>query len=360
MTPGSSVSFTSIWVSESKAYAVDFRYAAARPFASSLSIYVNGTDVTQALFPSTNSWAAWATHTVPLNLRAGSNTVMLRHDADDNGWINLDYIQVKPAAISPGYSLGAAPTAEWLPQEVSVDKFTSTAQLYVPLHTVQANGIAVPVGLSYVASGVRVDDRGGQVGVNWGLTGGVSIRREVRGYPDDTAQTVGTETRYGWLVYPASTTPAGKIDAVPNAPSAFSATACTSSEGLAHQQLTQLGSLEPGLTNRTLFDSDQGSQFISQSFEQALLAAGCQISNYGRGRANDNAFIECLWRSVTWECVYLNLAIDDQHLYEQLHAYSTYSNHQRPHHELNGQTPAQVFAKTLTCVLTNIYLITAS
>ena len=56
------------------------------------------------------------------------------------------------------------------------------------------------------------------------------------------------------------------------------------------------------------------------------------------------AFIERLWRSVNWECVYLNLAIDDQHLYEQLHAYFTYSNHQRPHQELNGQTPAQVFA----------------
>ena len=70
--------------------------------------------------------------------------------------------------------------------------------------------------------------------------------------------------------------------------------------------------------------------------------------------------IEHLWCSVNWECVYLNLAIDDQHLYEQLHVYFTYSNHQRPHQELNGKTPAQVFAQTPTCVLTTIYLITAS
>lgn len=255
-TPGSSVTFTSVTVGETRAYAVDFRYAAARPFASSLSVYVNGTDVTQALFPSTASWAAWMTQTVPLNLRAGTNTVMLRYDADDNGWINLDYIQVKPEAVSAGYTLGAASTAGWFPQEISVDKFTGTAQLYLPLHTVQANGLAVPVGLSYVASGVRVDDRGGQVGINWGLTGGVSIRREVRGFPDDIAQAVGTETRYGWLVYPAGATPAGKINAVPDAPAAFSATSCTSSEALALQQLTQLGSLESGLTTRTLYDSE--------------------------------------------------------------------------------------------------------
>ena len=236
-TPGSSITFTSVTsvtVNESKTYSVVFRYAASRPFASSLSIYVNGTDVTQALFPSTNSGAAWATHTGPLNLRSGSNTVMLRYDADDNEWINLDYIQVKPEEISAVYSLGAASTAGWFPQEVCVDKFTGTAQLYIPLHTVQANGIAVPVGLSYVASGVRGDDRGGQVGVNWGLTGRVSIQRKVRGYHDDIDQTVGTETRYRWLVYPAGSTPAGKIDAVPNAPSDFAATACTSSEVVAH------------------------------------------------------------------------------------------------------------------------------
>jgi len=41
-----------------------------------------------------------------------------------------------------------------------------------------------------------------------------------------------------------------------------------------------------------IFYSDQGSQFTSQFFAQALLAAGCQISSDGRGRATDNAFIE--------------------------------------------------------------------
>jgi len=97
-----------------------------------------------------------------------------------------------------------------------------------------------------------------------------------------------------------------------------------------------------------IFNSDQGSQFTSQPFEQALLAVGCQISRDGRGRATDNAFIERLWRSVKWECVYLNPATDGRHLYEQLHAYFTYYNHHRPHQALKGQTPAQVFAQTPT------------
>lgn len=254
--PGSSVTFSAVNVSTARTYAVDFRYSAARSWASSFSIYVNGTDVTQALFPSTASWHTWATHTVPLNLRQGANTIMLRYDADDNGWINLDYLRVKPEAISASYSVGAASTAGWFPQEVSVDKFTGTAQLYLPLHTVQAGGVSVPIGLSYAATGVRVDDRGGKVGVNWALSGGVSISREVRGLPDDIALSVGGESRYGWLVYPSGATPNGKINAVPNAPAAFSATACTAAEATALQELTQMGSLAPEHSSRTLYDSE--------------------------------------------------------------------------------------------------------
>ena len=45
-----------------------------------------------------------------------------------------------------------------------------------------------------------------------------------------------------------------------------------------------------------IFNSDQGSQFTSQPFNQALLRAGCRISRDGRGRATDNAFIKRLWR----------------------------------------------------------------
>ncbi len=74
-----------------------------------------------------------------------------------------------------------------------------------------------------------------------------------------------------------------------------------------------------------IFNSDQGSQFTSAAFEQALLAAGCQINRDRRGRATDNAFVKRLWRSVKWKCVYLNPADDGLHLYQQLQAYFTYS-----------------------------------
>lgn len=262
----SSVTFSSVTVSEAKAYALDFRYAAARVGAMSLSVYVNDVDVTQALFPSTASWGAWATHSVAVNLRAGANKVMVRYDADDSGWINLDYLQVNPAPLSTGFRPGAAPTAGWFPSEISVDKFTGTAQLYLPLHTVGATGISLPLGLAYAATGVRVDDQGGAVGVNWALTGSVSIRREVRGLPDDKleADPNHNQSRYGWLTYLKGSdeakltgSPEDKINAVPTAPATFSADACAPNEATARQALDRLGSLQHGLTGaRTWYDSE--------------------------------------------------------------------------------------------------------
>ena len=52
-----------------------------------------------------------------------------------------------------------------------------------------------------------------------------------------------------------------------------------------------------------IFNSDQGSQFTSLAYEQALLTASCRIRCDGRGRTTYNAFIKRLWRTVEWEHV---------------------------------------------------------
>ena len=53
-------------------------------------------------------------------------------------------------------------------------------------------------------------------------------------------------------------------------------------------------------------NSDQGSQFTSSDFTDVLLDAKVKISMDGRGRWIDNRMIERLWRSLKYECVYLN------------------------------------------------------
>ena len=92
-----------------------------------------------------------------------------------------------------------------------------------------------------------------------------------------------------------------------------------------------------------IFNTDQGSQFTSAEFVGALQHAQCRISWDGKGRATDNAFIERLWRSVKYECLYLHPAEDGRQVFAQLEAYFTWYNHHRPHQGLNGQTPASVY-----------------
>ncbi len=50
----------------------------------------------------------------------------------------------------------------------------------------------------------------------------------------------------------------------------------------------------------------QGSQFTGFEWTNALTEAGMKISKDGRGRCIDNRMIERLWRSLKYECVYLN------------------------------------------------------
>lgn len=55
-----------------------------------------------------------------------------------------------------------------------------------------------------------------------------------------------------------------------------------------------------------IFNSDQGSQFTSPRFTELLIETSVRISMDGRGRWIDNVFIERLWRSLKYECIYLN------------------------------------------------------
>jgi len=54
-----------------------------------------------------------------------------------------------------------------------------------------------------------------------------------------------------------------------------------------------------------IFNTDQGSQFTSNSFIQILQDHGIRISMDGRGRWRDNVHIERFWRTVKYEDIYL-------------------------------------------------------
>ena len=62
-----------------------------------------------------------------------------------------------------------------------------------------------------------------------------------------------------------------------------------------------------------------------------------------RGRGQDNVFIERLWRSIKYECVYLHAFETGQHLHTGLSRYIGHYNFSRPHSSLAGRTPDEVY-----------------
>lgn len=88
-----------------------------------------------------------------------------------------------------------------------------------------------------------------------------------------------------------------------------------------------------------IFNTDQGSQFTSRVFTDALLSHGVAISMDGKGRALDNVMIERLWRTVKYEDVYLKDYETTADCHKGLSAYLKYYGYQRRHQSLGRQTP---------------------
>jgi putative transposase len=92
-----------------------------------------------------------------------------------------------------------------------------------------------------------------------------------------------------------------------------------------------------------IFNTDQGSQFTSPRFVSVLQAEGIRVSMDGRGRWLDNVFIERLWRSLKYECVYLHAFETGSELRAGLKAWIGLYNARRPHSALAGRTPDEAY-----------------
>jgi len=93
-----------------------------------------------------------------------------------------------------------------------------------------------------------------------------------------------------------------------------------------------------------IFNTDQGSQFTSDSFTGILNKAhGIRISMDGQGRWRDNIVIERLWKTVKYEEIYLKAYESISHAKKELMKFFDRYNTQRPHQGLNDRTPDDVY-----------------
>ncbi|HJO52184.1 IS3 family transposase [Sulfitobacter pontiacus] len=92
-----------------------------------------------------------------------------------------------------------------------------------------------------------------------------------------------------------------------------------------------------------IMNTDQGSQFTSFAWKNRLRSANVRISMDGKGRFLDNIFVERLWRSLKYECIYLHAWETGSEARDGVRKWIEFYNHKRPHSALGGKPPAVVY-----------------
>jgi putative transposase len=92
-----------------------------------------------------------------------------------------------------------------------------------------------------------------------------------------------------------------------------------------------------------IFNTDQGAQFTSNSFTQILKDHDIAISMDGRGRCQDNIFVERLWWTIKHHYLYLHSFDGGSELRHGLEEWIRYYNHERGHSALDDRTPDEVY-----------------
>ena len=92
-----------------------------------------------------------------------------------------------------------------------------------------------------------------------------------------------------------------------------------------------------------IFNSDQGSQFTSVDVTDVLTEAGIRISMDGKGRWLDNVFIERLWRSLKYACVYLSEFATGSQARTGIGGWMDCYDRCRPRSSLNDRTPDEAY-----------------
>jgi len=92
-----------------------------------------------------------------------------------------------------------------------------------------------------------------------------------------------------------------------------------------------------------IFNTDQGSQFTSAEFTQALKDRGIRISMDGKGCWRDNVFVERLWKTIKYEEIYLHAYDTVIDARAAIGKHFMFYNQRRPHTEHGGNTPDSMY-----------------
>lgn len=92
-----------------------------------------------------------------------------------------------------------------------------------------------------------------------------------------------------------------------------------------------------------ILNSDQGSQYTSTEFIEAVLSSGALLSMDGKGRCLDNVWIERFWRTIKYDYLFLYEHKTTLELYSGIKSYLNYYNSERGHSSLGYLTPDEAY-----------------
>lgn len=92
-----------------------------------------------------------------------------------------------------------------------------------------------------------------------------------------------------------------------------------------------------------IFNSDQGSQYTSHDHTKMLIDNHIQISMNGKGRSIDNIAIERFFRTLKYNCIFINDFKNIKELKEGIRNYMDKYNYKRFHSSIGYQKPMNLY-----------------
>jgi putative transposase len=96
-----------------------------------------------------------------------------------------------------------------------------------------------------------------------------------------------------------------------------------------------------------IFNSDQGSQYTSRDHTEILRKNNIQISMNGKGRSIDNIVIERFFKTLKYNCIFINDFMGIKDLRDSIGNYITKYNFHRFHSSIGYQKPMNVYLNYL-------------
>lgn len=120
------------------------------------------------------------------------------------GWGTVALGQNNPGNIGPSsYEVQLVPANPDVANlgkygDIPIDKYNGTANISIPIHTIELDGLQIPIQLTYNTGGIPVNQDASWVGLGWNLSDGIVITREVNDFEDIKDLSYGNN-HTGWL-----------------------------------------------------------------------------------------------------------------------------------------------------------------